>query len=196
MYCRNDTWERDGPDMGWDRQRQDAPPLRGPRRWGTELLSRRVANDEPELLQLLAEVLALGDEVTWAVDMADGGAALLIALLVNHEQELLYIPGRAVNRATDGYRGEGRTDACDALVISSRCRSRSRVGAPAGLSGCYGKEDVTTTWPTARLAQGGTATPELRSGGQVGGQRGESVSVAGRRGRCGPARGTRRPGRA
>ncbi len=35
-----------------------------------------VLDDEPELLQLIADVLALGDEVTWAIDLADGGAAL------------------------------------------------------------------------------------------------------------------------
>ncbi|MCX4752439.1 IS110 family transposase [Kitasatospora purpeofusca] len=91
---------------------------------GRKLLSRRVANDEPELLQLLGDVLALGEEVTWAVDMADGGAALLITLLVDHDQPLLYIPGRAVNRATDGYRGEGKTDARDALVIADQARVR------------------------------------------------------------------------
>jgi transposase len=79
-----------------------------------------VANDEPDLLQLLADVLTLADEVTWAVDMADGGAALL----VNHGQELLYIPGRAVNRATDGYWGEGKTDARDAFVIADQARLR------------------------------------------------------------------------
>lgn len=33
---------------------------------GHRLLSRRVANDEPELLELLADVLVLGDEVAWA----------------------------------------------------------------------------------------------------------------------------------
>ena len=91
---------------------------------GRRLLSRRVANDEPELLQLLGDVLALGEDVTWAVDMADGGAALLITLLVSHDQLLLYIPGRAVNRATDGYRGEGKTDARDALVIADQARVR------------------------------------------------------------------------
>ncbi|MDX6331260.1 MAG: hypothetical protein QOI83_3643, partial [Streptomycetaceae bacterium] len=82
-----------------------------------------MANDEPDLLQLLADVLALADEVTWAVDIADG-AALLIALLVNHGPELLYIPGRAVNGATDGYRGEGKTDARDAFVIADQARLR------------------------------------------------------------------------
>lgn len=43
-----------------------------------------MADDEPDLLQLIADVLALGDEVIWAIDLADGGAALVIALLLNH----------------------------------------------------------------------------------------------------------------
>ena len=47
---------------------------------GETLLSRRVANDEPELLKLLDAVLALGDQATWAVDTADGEPALLLAL--------------------------------------------------------------------------------------------------------------------
>ncbi|MFD3504323.1 transposase, partial [Streptomyces sp. NPDC058678] len=58
---------------------------------GRRLLSRRVANDEPELLELLGEVLALGDEVTWGIDLADGGAALAIAILINHGQPVRYI---------------------------------------------------------------------------------------------------------
>ncbi|MGW6791577.1 IS110 family transposase [Streptomyces chartreusis] len=91
---------------------------------GSRLLSRRVANDEPELLELLADVLALGEDVTWAVDVADGGAALLIALLVNHNQQLLYISGLAVNRASVGYRGTGKTDARDAAVIADQARVR------------------------------------------------------------------------
>lgn len=90
---------------------------------GTRLLSRRVPNDEPELLGLLAEVADLG-EPTWAVDLADGGAALLIAVLVDHDQPLLYISGRAVNRAAGGYRGEGKTDARDAAVIADQARMR------------------------------------------------------------------------
>ncbi len=49
---------------------------------GRRLLSRRVANDEPELLELLTDVLALGDEVTWGIDLADGGAALAIGILL------------------------------------------------------------------------------------------------------------------
>lgn len=91
---------------------------------GRRLLSRRVANDEPELLALIADVIALADKVTWAVDLPDGGAALLIGLLVARDQELLYIPGLAVNRAADGYRGEGKTDARDAFIIADQARIR------------------------------------------------------------------------
>lgn len=93
---------------------------------GTTLLSRRVANDEPELLTFIGEVLALADgsPVTWAIDMTDGEPALLLALLLNHGQEVLYLPGRLVNRAADGYRGEGKTDARDAYVIADQARMR------------------------------------------------------------------------
>jgi transposase len=91
---------------------------------GKRLLSRRVANDEPELLVLLADVAALGERVTWAVDLPDGGAALLIGMLIGHGQALLYIPGRAVNRAAGGYRGEGKTDARDAAIIADQARMR------------------------------------------------------------------------
>ncbi|MFF7159667.1 IS110 family transposase [Streptomyces sp. NPDC008139] len=91
---------------------------------GGRLLSRRVANDEPELLQLLADVLALGDDVTWGIDLADGGAALIIALLLNHGQRAFYISGRAIHRASEGYCGEGKTDAKDAAVIADQARIR------------------------------------------------------------------------
>ncbi|WP_265106946.1 IS110 family transposase [Streptomyces sp. ET3-23] len=58
---------------------------------GGTLLSRRVANDEPELLKLIGDVLDLadGDTVTWALDMTGGEPGLLIAVLVNHGQELV-----------------------------------------------------------------------------------------------------------
>jgi transposase len=93
---------------------------------GTTLLSRRVANDEPELLKLIGDVLDLADgrQVTWAIDMSGGEPALLLALLVSHDQEILYMPGRLVNRASDGYRGEGKTDARDAYVIADQARMR------------------------------------------------------------------------
>ncbi|MFE1234628.1 IS110 family transposase, partial [Streptomyces sp. NPDC058745] len=93
---------------------------------GTKVLSRRVPNNEPELLELIGDVLALAEDgpVTWAVDLNAGGGALLIALLVNHGQRLLYIPGRTVHHASRGYRGDGKTDAKDAYVIADQARMR------------------------------------------------------------------------
>ena len=93
---------------------------------GRRLLSQRVPNDEAELLELIRAVTALagGDEVTWAIDLNHGGAALLIALLIAADQRLLYIPGRTVYHASGGYRGEGKTDAKDAAVIADQARMR------------------------------------------------------------------------
>jgi transposase len=58
------------------------------------------------------------------MDMTGGEPALLIELLVGHGQELLYIPGIALNRASDSYRGTGKTDARDARVIADQARVR------------------------------------------------------------------------
>jgi transposase len=93
---------------------------------GAKVLSRRVPNNEAELLELLGDVLELadGDRVTWAVDLNAGGAALWIALLVNHGQKLFYIPGRTVHHASGAYRGDGKTDAKDAFVIADQARMR------------------------------------------------------------------------
>jgi transposase len=91
---------------------------------GRRLLSRRVANDEAELLALISDVTALADQVIWAVDLPDGGTALLIGLLVSGDQAVLYLPGRAVNRAAATYRGEGKTDARDAAIIADQARMR------------------------------------------------------------------------
>ncbi|WP_405477456.1 IS110 family transposase [Streptomyces canus] len=91
---------------------------------GHRLLSRRVANDEPELLELIADVLDRSDEVTWGIDLADGGAALATTILFNHGQPVHYISGRAIHRASESYRGEGKTDAKDAAVIADQVRIR------------------------------------------------------------------------
>lgn len=93
---------------------------------GNRLLSRRVANDEAALLELISTVatMAGGGEVTWAIDLNAGGAALLITLLIAGEQRLLYIPGRTVHHASGSYRGEGKTDAKDAAVIADQARMR------------------------------------------------------------------------
>ncbi|MDA3624595.1 IS110 family transposase [Saccharopolyspora sp. WRP15-2] len=95
---------------------------------GRRLLSRRVLNDETVLLELIGDVLALSDEVAWAIDLNSGGAALLLGLLVNHDQPVAYLTGLSVNRAAGTYRGEGKTDARDAFVIADQARVRRDLG--------------------------------------------------------------------
>jgi transposase len=95
---------------------------------GERLLSRRVLNDETALLELIGDVLALDDDVLWAVDLNHGGAALLIGLLLSHGQPMVYITGLTVHRASASCRGEGKTDAKDAFVIADQARMRRDLG--------------------------------------------------------------------
>jgi hypothetical protein len=79
---------------------------------GQRVLSRRVVNDEAALTDLIRTVkdLAGDGSVQWAIDLNSGGAALLITLLLDDDQDLLYIPGRTVHQASAAYRGDGKTD--------------------------------------------------------------------------------------
>jgi transposase len=95
---------------------------------GRELLSRKVENDEAGLSKLIDDALLLGEEVVWAVDQPGGGAALLLALLWEQNQRVLYVPGLTVDRARDAYRGESKTDARDAHVIADQARMRTDLG--------------------------------------------------------------------
>ena len=57
--------------------------------------------------------------------MNPGGAALLIALLAERGEQLVYIPGRIVHHAAATYRGDGKTDAKDARIIADQARIRT-----------------------------------------------------------------------
>ena len=92
---------------------------------GRQLLSRRVENAEADILKLIDEALSLAEEDVWAVDQPGGSAALLLALLWERNQRMLYVPGLTVDRARDAYRGESKTDARDARVIADQARMRS-----------------------------------------------------------------------
>jgi transposase len=59
------------------------------------------------------------------VDLRDGAAALMLALLAAGGEQIVYVPGRMVNRMTGAYRGEGKTDAKDARVIADQVRMRA-----------------------------------------------------------------------
>ena len=95
---------------------------------GSELLSRKLENDEAGISKLIDEALSLAEEVVWAVDQPGGSAALLLALLRERDQRVLYVPGLTVYRASDTYRGESKTDARDARVIADQARMRPDLG--------------------------------------------------------------------
>jgi transposase len=96
---------------------------------GTGLLSRKVKNEEADLLRLIDEVFVLAgrSQIVWAVDQPGGSAALVLALLWEREQRVHYLPGLAVERARDAYPGESKTDARDAFVIADQARMRSNL---------------------------------------------------------------------
>lgn len=91
---------------------------------GAKLFSRRVENDEGSLSALIDEALCVAEDLVWAIDQPGGGAALLLALLWEREQEVLYVPGLVVDRARDAYRGESKTDERDARLIAEQARMR------------------------------------------------------------------------
>jgi transposase len=95
---------------------------------GAEVLCRKVENDEADLSKFIDEVLSIAEDVVWATDQPGGSAALLLALLWERDQRVLYIPGLTVDRARDTYRGESKTDARDAYVIADQARMRSDLG--------------------------------------------------------------------
>jgi hypothetical protein len=75
---------------------------------GCRLLSRRVANDETELGAVIDAVLGKAVRVSWAIDLVDTPAALIIALLLERAQPVVHLAGAALNRAAAAYRGPGQ----------------------------------------------------------------------------------------
>ncbi|MEW2581622.1 IS110 family transposase [Streptomyces syringium] len=45
-------------------------------------------------------------------------------ILPNHDQPVNYISGRVIHRASESFRGEGKTSAKDAAVIAGQVRIR------------------------------------------------------------------------
>jgi hypothetical protein len=130
---------------------------------GKRLLSRRVMNDENELLQLVGDVLEISGDVLWAVDINTGIAALAIGLLLNHGQPVAYLTGRTIQQASTTYRGEGKTDARDAFVIADQARIRRDVSMPVPAttspSTCGSSLHGAWTWSTTGPARSTACAP-------------------------------------
>ncbi|WP_107079920.1 IS110 family transposase, partial [Micromonospora sp. MH33] len=91
---------------------------------GAVLLSRKVANDEREIAQVIADCAVAARQVQWTVDLTTVEAALLLSVLWANDQPVRYLSGRSVHHAARVYRGEGKTDARDARVIADQSRMR------------------------------------------------------------------------
>ena len=91
---------------------------------GKPLLSRKIANDETEIVTLLTTASALAQQLVWAVDIIGAPSALILSLLTRAGQSVRYASGRIVSAMSRAYPGEGRTDAKDAYVIAETARIR------------------------------------------------------------------------
>jgi transposase len=91
---------------------------------GKPLLSRKIANDETEIVTLLTTASALAQQLVWAVDIIGAPSALILSLLSQTRQSVQYASGRIVSAMSAAYPGEGKTDAKDAYVIAETARIR------------------------------------------------------------------------
>jgi transposase len=91
---------------------------------GKLLLSRKIANDETEIVTLLTTAGTLAQQLVWAVDIIGAPSALILSLLTRAGQSVRYASGRIVSAMSSAYPGEGKTDAKDAYVIAETARIR------------------------------------------------------------------------
>ncbi len=95
---------------------------------GEVVLSRRIQANEEDVQRACTEIAAFGDpdERKVGIDLVGGPAALLEAALLGHGERVFHLPGMALNRARDAYRGETKSDSRDAYVIADQLRLRWR----------------------------------------------------------------------
>jgi transposase len=92
---------------------------------GAVVLSRKLFNGEQQIRELVADVDALGEQVSWTVDLTMTYASLLLMVLADAGKSVRYLSGRQVWQAAVTYRGgEAKSDAKDARVIADQSRMR------------------------------------------------------------------------
>ena len=90
------------------------------------MLSRRVLNGESELSEVIDATLKRASTVVWAIDLADGPAALMITLLLERGQRLLFQPGVvAICGSCTSRRKRSPICACSPRSAPIRPRTRS-----------------------------------------------------------------------
>jgi transposase len=95
---------------------------------GEMLLSRKLHNEPGDIDRFLAELRTLGGERVIGVDVLGGIASLLCAALLESGEQVVHVPGLAVNRARQGTAGgETKSDPKDARVIADQIRTRRNL---------------------------------------------------------------------
>jgi transposase len=89
-----------------------------------KLLSIKVANDEADIVALIADAGSQATQLVWAVDIIGAPSALLLALLARADQPVRYASGRVISAMSAAHAGEGKTDAKDSYVIAETARLR------------------------------------------------------------------------
>lgn len=92
---------------------------------GKVVFSQKFANDQAAIEHLVVRAGQAATEVRWAIDLTSNAAALLVAVLIAAGQQVVYVPGRVVNRMGGVFRGEAKSDAKDARVIAETARMRT-----------------------------------------------------------------------
>jgi transposase len=91
---------------------------------GKVVFSKRLGNGQAEVEALIARAAKAAARVRWALDMTSGSAGLLLAVLRQAGADLVYVPGRLVNRMAGAFAGEAKSDAKDAFTIAETARLR------------------------------------------------------------------------
>lgn len=93
---------------------------------GRVLLDRKLDNTGPEIEAFIAELAGLDGDRLIGIDMFGGLASLLAAMLIAAGEQVVHVPGLAVNRARQGsVGGQSKSDPKDARVIADQLRLRA-----------------------------------------------------------------------
>ncbi|MCW2659087.1 MAG: transposase [Mycobacterium sp.] len=122
MTVRPQVWV--GIDVGKTSHHACAVDERGKVVW-----TQKLANEQSAIEALIDRAHKTAEQVRWAVDLTSPMALMLITVLLAADQSVVYVPGRVVNTMTGAFRGEGKTDAKDALVNAETARMRSDLAA-------------------------------------------------------------------
>ncbi|MCF8609291.1 IS110 family transposase [Gordonia sp. HY285] len=114
---------------------------------GSVIVSRRVLNDQCDLEEVISQIVPAEREVeaTWALDLTNELAAMVITTLLNSGQTIKYVPGVLVNSMSRTFRGEGKTDARDAKVIAETVRLRGDLATVSGPDGLVNTLTILTS---------------------------------------------------